>query len=68
MKTDAKIDMLHRSGLFGKSESKSPSKPKKTRPSYVSEDIKDEEEVDLSMSVVRNLFPFSIYIPVIWSM
>lgn len=46
MKTDAKIDMLHQSGLFGKrSGARS-----KGRESEVTDEI--EEEVELSMSTV----------------
>jgi kinesin family member 20 len=48
MKTDAKIDMLHQSGLFGKS----PAKLRRARKSDVSEDIEDEEEVARSISIV----------------
>lgn len=51
MKTDAKIDMLHKSGLFGKSTSKP-----KPRKSNISEDTEDEEEVDFSMSIVSGNF------------
>lgn len=51
MKTDAKIDMLHKSGLFGKGVSKP-----KTRKSNISEDTEDDEEVDFSMSIVRGNF------------
>lgn len=42
MKIDAKIDMLHQSGLFGKT-------PGKSR--RVLEDLEDEEDVE--MSIVR---------------
>lgn len=48
MKTDAKIDMLHKSGLFGKGTAS------RARKSGISEDTEDEEEVELSMSVVRD--------------
>lgn len=48
MKTDAKIDMLHQSGLFGKrSGARS-----KGRESEVTDEIEEEEEVELSMSTV----------------
>lgn len=43
MKIDAKIDMLHQSGLFGKT-------PGKSR--RVLEDL--EDEVDVEMSIVRS--------------
>ncbi|KIM85470.1 hypothetical protein PILCRDRAFT_817501 [Piloderma croceum F 1598] len=44
MKNDAKIDMLHQSGLFGKAPAKS-----RARPSDISEDM-EEEEVTQSMT------------------
>lgn len=51
MKTDAKIDMLHQSGLFGKGPSKM-----KARQSDITEDMEEEEEVELSMSTVSLYF------------
>jgi hypothetical protein len=49
MKNDAKIDMLHQSGLFGKAPAKS-----RARPSDISEDM-EEEEVAQSMATVSEI-------------
>lgn len=50
MKNDAKIDMLHQSGLFGKA----PARSSRARPSDISEDM-EEEEVALSMTTVSEI-------------
>lgn len=42
MKTDAKIDMLHQSGLFG-----SPTKTSRHVSTY--EDLSEEEDVEMSL-------------------
>ncbi|KAJ7770894.1 kinesin-like protein [Mycena maculata] len=44
MKTDAKIDMLHHSGLFG-----SPVKPRVPQPRSAASDVSEEEDVEMSL-------------------
>jgi hypothetical protein len=55
MKMDAKIDMLHQSGLFGKGTPPSSASAMTNE----SEDIEDEEEVARSMSTVSQKLIYS---------